>query len=100
MFKRGERTSKGATEGLAKGRRPRRTWCHGGSGRKPEERGITTERSRMMKSENFPLDLALGNLKERSWGWEEARFTEEIRQWTYIDNSSSQKPGCERERVA
>lgn len=54
----------------------------------------------MMKSENFPLDLALGNLKERSWGWEEARFTEEIRPWTYIDYSSSQKPGCERERVA
>lgn len=55
----------------------------------------------MMKSEIFSLDLALGNLKERSWGWEEARFTEEIRQWTYIDYySSSQKAGCERERVA
>ena len=50
----GEGNGTGAMKGMAIGRRPRRMWCHGGPGRKLEEREITTVRARRMKSESFP----------------------------------------------
>lgn len=74
------RTSKGATKGMAKGRRSQESIVSWRSKEDKKEGNFhmpnTIGRSRRMRSENFPLDLAYGNVVEK------------------LESSRREKPDC------